>query len=214
MLSFVLASLMESPVLVEVATGAKGAQSQYGLGAVQTPAGTGYRHTVFHQVPAGTFDNACGDGQALGKVAIITKIGRMIGQVTRAIVHRLSCFNRMNIKPYSSRHLIASYSQLTSQALHSTQSSGLTTLQTSSSSSISNTSSGHISEHIPQPIHNSSSTIIFILSLPPSGIDIPETIIHHPFAFLIKSHIVRLIHYLLRGNKPQRGRFGIGHLIP
>ena len=55
---FVLASFMESPVLVEVVTGAKGIQSQYSLGAVQTPTGAGYGHRVFHQVAGGTFGHA------------------------------------------------------------------------------------------------------------------------------------------------------------
>lgn len=40
--SFVLAGLMEGPVLVEVAAGAQGAQPQYSLGTGQTPAGAGY----------------------------------------------------------------------------------------------------------------------------------------------------------------------------
>lgn len=40
--SFILAGLMEGPVLVEVAAGAQGAQPQYSLGTGQTPAGTGY----------------------------------------------------------------------------------------------------------------------------------------------------------------------------
>jgi hypothetical protein len=61
MVSFVFAGFMESPILVEVVTGSEGAQSQNGVGAVQTPSGAGRSHAVFYQVSAGTFDNACGD---------------------------------------------------------------------------------------------------------------------------------------------------------
>ena len=46
MVPFILAGFMESPVLVKVATRSKGAQPQNSLGAVQTPTGTGYGHTV------------------------------------------------------------------------------------------------------------------------------------------------------------------------
>ena len=68
--SFVLAGLMERPVLVEVLAGAQGAQPQYSLGTGQSPAGAGYRHTVLYQVPTGALDDSCGDGQPLGKVAM------------------------------------------------------------------------------------------------------------------------------------------------
>ncbi len=73
--SFVLAGLMEGPVLVEVAAGAQGAQPQHSLGTGQTPAGAGYLHMVLYQVPTGALDDSCGDGQPLGKVAIIVQVG-------------------------------------------------------------------------------------------------------------------------------------------
>ena len=75
MVPFVLASLMEGPVLIEVTTGSKGAQSQNSLGTVHAPTSTGYSHAVFYRVPKGTFDNSCGDGQSFSKVAIISEIG-------------------------------------------------------------------------------------------------------------------------------------------
>jgi hypothetical protein len=89
--SFVLAGLMEGPVLVEVLAGAQGAQAQYGLSAGQAPAGAGHIHAVLYQVPTGTLDDSRGDGQSLGKVAIIVQVGRMVEQVARANIYRLAC---------------------------------------------------------------------------------------------------------------------------
>ncbi len=91
--SFILAGLMEDPVFVKVMAGAQGAKPQYGLGAGQAPAGAGHIHAVLYQVPTGTFDNSRGDGQALGKVAIIPEIARMIAQIARTNVHGFSCVN-------------------------------------------------------------------------------------------------------------------------
>ena len=75
MVSFVLTSLMESPVLVEIATGSKGAQTQYGFGSFEPPLCACHLHTVFYQVPACPLDDPCGDGEPWGKVTIIVKIG-------------------------------------------------------------------------------------------------------------------------------------------
>ena len=89
--SFILAGFMEDPVFVKVMAGAQGAKPQYCLGAGQAPAGAGHIHAVLYQVPTGAFDNSRGDGKALGKIAIIPEIGRMITQIARSSIHGFTC---------------------------------------------------------------------------------------------------------------------------
>ena len=102
--SFVLAGLMEGPVLVEVLAGAQRAQAQYGLGSGQAPAGAGHIHAVLYQVPTGTLDDSCGDGQSLGKVAIVSKVGRIFEQVVCTRIHRLSCLGRQSAECGTATH--------------------------------------------------------------------------------------------------------------
>src|ERR1700689_1245189 len=63
------------PVGGQVAVGADGAEPEHGLGAGQAPAGTGDAHPVLDEVPAGSFDDAGGDGPALVEGAGVVQVG-------------------------------------------------------------------------------------------------------------------------------------------
>ena len=78
--SLVLARFVEVPVRIEVAAGAQRPQLQHRLGADQPPAGAGQLHPVAHQVPAGPFDHAGGDGVARREVAVVVQIRRVLQQ--------------------------------------------------------------------------------------------------------------------------------------
>src|SRR6202161_2442623 len=63
------------PVGGQVAVGADGAEPEDGLGAGQAPAGAGDAHPVLDEVPAGSFDDAGGDGPAFGEGAGVVQVG-------------------------------------------------------------------------------------------------------------------------------------------
>src|ERR1700722_2857346 len=63
------------PVGGQVAVGADGAEPEDGLGAGQAPAGAGDAHPVLDEVAAGSFDDAGGDGPALGEGAGVVQVG-------------------------------------------------------------------------------------------------------------------------------------------
>jgi hypothetical protein len=69
------------PVGGQVVVGADGAQPEHGLGAGQAPAGAGDAHPVLHEVTAGAFDDAGGDGPAVGEGAGVVQVGLLGGQV-------------------------------------------------------------------------------------------------------------------------------------
>ena len=59
------------PVGVEVVVAGQGAEFEDGFGALQAPAGAGDVHAVFDEVAAGAFDDAGGDGPALGEGVVV-----------------------------------------------------------------------------------------------------------------------------------------------
>ena len=61
----VLLGQVVAPVVVEVAVADHCAQGEDSFGAVQSPAGAGHVHTVFDEMPAGSFDDAGGDWRLL-----------------------------------------------------------------------------------------------------------------------------------------------------
>ena len=102
--SHVLAGLMKKPILVKIAAGTQSAQSQYGLGASQTPSCASYFHAIFYQMATGTFDDPGGDRHSLGKVAIVTKVGRIGGQVTSAGIYGFASCDRQVAKCGAAAH--------------------------------------------------------------------------------------------------------------
>ena len=85
--TIILLSFMEEPILIKVVTGAKGTQAQHGFSAGQTPAGPGHLHAVFDQMSTGALDDSSGNGKALRKIAIIAQTGRVIEQVPSASIY-------------------------------------------------------------------------------------------------------------------------------
>src|SRR6202034_4283507 len=63
--ALVLAFEVESPVLLEVAVADSGAEGEDGFGAIQAPSGAADVETVADEVPAGSLDDAGGDGPAV-----------------------------------------------------------------------------------------------------------------------------------------------------
>ena len=77
---------MEAPVIVEVAAGAERAQAEHGLGAADGPARAGDVHAVADEVAAGAFDDAGGDGQAVGEVLVVAEVGCVGEEVVGTVV--------------------------------------------------------------------------------------------------------------------------------
>ncbi len=84
--AFVFAAEVEAPVVVEVAVGDEGAEFEDGLGAVQAPSGACDVHSVLDDVPAGAFDDAGGDGPALGQGGGVVQVVLLVVQVAGALV--------------------------------------------------------------------------------------------------------------------------------
>ena len=72
--SLVVYGLVKGPVLVEVAAGAEGPETEDSFGAGQGPAGAGDVHAVLDEVAAGTLDDAGGDGEAGGEVFVVAEV--------------------------------------------------------------------------------------------------------------------------------------------
>ena len=62
---------VESPVGVEVSGRPQRTQAQDGLGAGQRPAGARAIHSVLHEVPARSLDDAGGDGQSVAERVLV-----------------------------------------------------------------------------------------------------------------------------------------------
>src|ERR1700734_384646 len=73
--ALVFAVAVVGPVVVEVAVGVEGAEFEDGFGGAEAPAGAGDVHAVFDQVAAGAFDDAGGDGPAVGQRGRILQPG-------------------------------------------------------------------------------------------------------------------------------------------
>src|SRR5665811_1856564 len=56
------------------------------FGAGESPAGSGDVEAVGHDVAAGTFDDAGGDGPAAGQGGWVVQVGRLAGQVVGGVV--------------------------------------------------------------------------------------------------------------------------------
>lgn len=69
------------PVVVEVVVAAQGPEFEDGFGAVEAPAGAGDVHAVLDEVPAGAFDDACGDGPALAERGRVVEVGGLVVEV-------------------------------------------------------------------------------------------------------------------------------------
>ena len=89
MIPFVFPNLMELPVVVEVAARPQGAQAEHGFSPMQAPASACDIHPVFHEMPAGPFDDAGGDRQAGGQGLVILEKRLVMQQVVCTLVHWL-----------------------------------------------------------------------------------------------------------------------------
>ena len=81
-----LAGFMESPIGIEVATGAEGAKLEDGLRAVEAPACTRDVHAILDKVATGTFDDACGDWIPTFERPIVAKVLCVFQEVVGAVV--------------------------------------------------------------------------------------------------------------------------------
>src|SRR3984885_8457987 len=79
--ALVFAVAVVGPVVVEVAVGVEGAEFEDGFGGGDSPAGAGDVHAVFDQVAAGAFDDAGGDGPAVGQGGGVVQPGGLGFQV-------------------------------------------------------------------------------------------------------------------------------------
>ena len=82
--SLVFAGEVVGPVVGRVAVGADGAEFEDGFGALGAPPGSGDAHAVFDQVAAGAFDDAGGDGPAVGEGGGVVQEGSLGFQVAGA----------------------------------------------------------------------------------------------------------------------------------
>jgi hypothetical protein len=72
---------MVGPVGVEVAVADEGAELEDGFGAVDAPAGSCDVHAVFDEVTARAFNDAGGDGPAVGQGGGVVQVGLLVEQV-------------------------------------------------------------------------------------------------------------------------------------
>src|ERR1700722_16153055 len=82
------------PVGVVVAVGVQGAEFEDGFGGGDSPAGAGDVHAVFDQVAAGAFDDAAGDGPAVGQGGGVVQPGGLGFQVAGGLVRGLALSGR------------------------------------------------------------------------------------------------------------------------
>lgn len=83
-------SLVELPVVVEVAAAAERAQAQHGLRPLETPPRPGDVHPVLDEVAARALDHAACDREPGGQGAIVAHEGPVLDQVTGALIDRLA----------------------------------------------------------------------------------------------------------------------------
>src|SRR3972149_1172753 len=82
----ILLLLVEAPVGVEVPAAPQGPEAEDRFGPRQTPAGPGAVHPILDQVPAGPFDHAGPDRQALREGPVVAEVRGVLQQVVRAAI--------------------------------------------------------------------------------------------------------------------------------
>lgn len=90
MVPLVFTGLVERPILFKVMAGSECAETKYGLGAGQAPSGAGNVHAVLDQMATRAFDDACRNGESLGKVAVVMKIRGVVEKIACANINRLA----------------------------------------------------------------------------------------------------------------------------
>src|SRR6202046_3607734 len=88
--ALVFAVAVVDPVFVEVAVGLEGAEFEDGFGCFGAPAGAGDVHAVFDQVAAGAFDDAGGDGPAVGQGCGVVQPGGLGVEVAGGLFRGLA----------------------------------------------------------------------------------------------------------------------------
>src|ERR1700733_7087211 len=88
--ALVFAVAVVDPVFVEVAVGLEGAEFEDGFGCFGAPAGAGDVHAVFDQGAAGAFDDAGGDGPAVGQGCGVVQPGGLGVEVAGGLFRGLA----------------------------------------------------------------------------------------------------------------------------